>query len=156
MMLKPKSLRNALEKAVPVLKNNPDMLRVFIDNGTVASTLAASLSFEHQYTLNLIVTDYRGDLDLLIVPINAWLRENQPDIMTTDEGKQRGFTYLADINSDDSMDISINLHLTERTVVKQVDKILHVQHLSEPPLPIPVDRPTDLYINGERVSHWDE
>ncbi|MCY1685355.1 phage tail protein [Yersinia enterocolitica] len=155
-MLKPKSLRSALEQVAPVLRNNPDMLRVFIDNGTIATTLAASLSFEHQYTLNLIVTDWCGELDLLIVPINAWLRENQPDIMTTDEGKQQGFSYFADLNNNDSIDISFSFRLTERVIVKQVDKALHIKHLDEPLTSIPAERPTDLYINGELVSQWDE
>ncbi|HCN4591937.1 TPA: phage baseplate assembly protein V [Escherichia coli] len=74
-MLKPDSLRRALTDAVTVLKTNPDMLRIFVDNGSIASTLAASLSFEKRYTLNVIVTDFTGDFDLLIVPVLAWLRE---------------------------------------------------------------------------------
>ncbi|MBU5415416.1 phage tail protein [Serratia ureilytica] len=155
-MLKPKSLRQALYDAVPKLRTNPDMLRIFIDSGVIGATLAASLSFENRYTLNVIVEDYPDDVDLLLVPIGAWLRENQPDIMTTDEGKKKGFTYFADINSDDSYDISISLQLTERTLVKEVDRALHVSHVPEPPLPEPVARPMELYINGELVSAWDE
>ena len=54
-MLKPKSLRQALYDAVPKLKANPDMLRIFIDSGVIGATLAASLSFENRYTLNVIV-----------------------------------------------------------------------------------------------------
>ncbi len=50
-MYKPKSLRKALTDAVPVLARNPDMMRVFIDNGNLASTLATSLSFENRYRL---------------------------------------------------------------------------------------------------------
>lgn len=155
-MLKPKSLRKALEQAAPVLRNNPDMLRVFIDNGTIATTLAASLSFEHQYTLNLIITDWCGELDLLIVPMNAWLRENQPDIMTTDEGKRQGFSYFADLNNNGSIDISFSLRLTERVAVKQIDKALHITPLGEPPTPQFGERPTELYANGKRVSAWNE
>ncbi|MBU5415405.1 phage tail protein [Serratia ureilytica] len=155
-MLKPKSLRKALYDAVPKLRTNPDMLRIFIDSGVIGATLAASLSFENRYTLNVIVEDYPDDVDLLLVPIGAWLRENQPDIMTTDEGKKKGFTYFADINNDDSYDISISLQLTERTLVKEVDRALHVSHVPEPPLPKPVVRPMELYINGELVSAWDE
>lgn len=155
-MLKPKSLRKALYDAVPKLRTNPDMLRIFIDSGVIGATLAASLSFENRYTLNVIVEGYPDDVDLLLVPIGAWLRENQPDIMTTDEGKKKGFTYFADINNDDSYDISISLQLTERTLVKEVDRALHVSHVPEPPLPKPVVRPMELYINGELVSAWDE
>nr|DAN96974.1 MAG TPA: tail completion protein [Caudoviricetes sp.] len=123
-MLKPKSLRNALTDAVPMLKNNPYMLRVFIDSGKLSSTLATSLSFENQYTLNVIVTDFPGDIDLNRVSILAWLRVNQADIMTTDEGQKRGFTYEGDINNDDRADLSISLMLTERT--KEVGAELHI------------------------------
>ena len=151
-MLKPSSLRRALSDAVPVLKNNPDMLHIFIDSGAVASTLALSLSFENQYTLNLVITDFTDDIDWLLVPINAWLREHQPDI-TNDP---KGFTYLADINDNGSCDISISLKLTERVIVKEIDKALHVTHAPEPPLPIPVERPVALHINGELVSTWHE
>ncbi|HCN3006972.1 TPA: phage tail protein, partial [Escherichia coli] len=109
-----------------------------------------------RYTLNVIVTDFTGDFDLLIVPVLAWLRENQPDIMTTDEGQKKGFTFYADINNDSSFDISISLMLTERTLVSEVDGALHVKNIPEPPPPEPVTRPMELYINRELVSKWDE
>lgn len=155
-MLKPDSLRKALTDAVPVLRNNPDMLRLFIDNGKIASTLAASLSFEKQYTLNVVVTDFTGDIDLLLVPVLAWLRVQQPDIMTTDEGRKKGFTYYADINNDSSIDISMSLLLTERTLVKAVNDVLHVETLPEPEPPEPVTRPVAIYMNGELASQLDE
>ena len=86
-MLKPDSLRKALTESVPVLSKKPEMLRLFIDNGKINSTLAASLSFEKQYTLNVVVTDFTDDFDLLLVPVLAWLREQQPDIMASEEGR---------------------------------------------------------------------
>lgn len=137
-MYKPKSLRKALTDAVPVLARNPDMMRVFIDNGKLASTLAASLSFENQYTLNVVVTDFTGDIELLLVPIQAWLRIHQADIMTTDEGRKKGFTYFADINSNDSADISISLMLTERTLVREDGGKLHIETVPEPQPPEPL------------------
>lgn len=155
-MKKPDSLRKTLTDAVPALRTNPDMLRLFVDNGKIAATLAASLSFEKQYTLNVVVTDFTQEIDLLLVPVMAWLRENQPDIMTTDEGQKKGFTWYADINNDSSVDISISLLLTERTLVKQVGGALHVQNIAEPLPPEPVTRPVELYVHGELVSKWDE
>jgi hypothetical protein len=155
-MLKPASLKKALFKSVPLLRDNPDMLHMFVDGGVINATLAASLSFENSYTLDIVVTDYTGDLNLLIVPINVWLREHQPDIMTTEEGKKRGFTYVADINNDDSKDVRMSLQLTERTIVKEVDRRLNVTPLDEPPLPVPVHQPMELYVHGELVSKWDE
>jgi hypothetical protein len=155
-MLKPASLRKALFKSVPLLRDNPDMLHMFVDGGVINATLAASLSFENRYTLDIVVTDYTGDINLLIVPVNVWLREHQPDIMTTEDGKKRGFTYVADINSDDSKDVRMSLQLTERTIVKEVDRRLNVTQLDEPPPPVPVHRPMELYVHGELVSKWDE
>ena len=155
-MLKPASLKNAIFKSVPLLRDNPDMLHMFVDGGTINATLATSLSFENRYTLDIVVTDYTGDINLLIVPVNVWLREHQPDIMTTEEGKKRGFTYVADINSDDSKDVRMSLLLTERTIVKEVDRRLNVTPLDEPPPPESVHRPMELYVHGELVSKWDE
>ncbi|EIY4357350.1 phage tail protein [Escherichia coli] len=153
-MYKLKSLRKALTDAVPVLARNPDMMRVFIDNGNLASTLATSLSFENRYTLNVVVTDFTDDIELLLVPIQAWLRIHQADIMTTDEGRKKGFTYFADIN--DSVDVSISLMLTERTIVKESGDKLHVEQAEEPQPPEPVTRPVELYVNGELVSRLHE
>ncbi|CAM7595118.1 Phage tail protein [Phytobacter diazotrophicus] len=155
-MLKPDSLRKALTDAAPVLAANPDMLRLYVDGGNIAATLATSLSFEKQYTLNVIVTDFTGDFDLILVPVLAWLREHQSDILSTDTGQKKGFTFEADINSDSSFDISISLLLTERTLVDEVGAALHVRCIPEPSMPEPVTRPIELYIKGELVSKWDE
>jgi len=155
-MLKPESLRKALADAVPVLATNPEMLRLYVDGGNIAATLASSLSFEKQYSLNVVVTDFTGDFDLILVPVLAWLREHQPDILSTDTGQKKGFTFEADINNDSSFDISISLLMTERTLVREVGAALHVENISEPPPPEPVTRPVELYVQGELVSKWDE
>lgn len=153
-MLKPKQLREVLTKSVPLLQRNPDSLNMFIDNGRMVSTLASSLSFEYQYQLNLLVTDYDGNLDLLVVPVLAWLRENQPDIMANEEKRRTGFTFSADVISDTLIDISMNLQLTERVLVKDQDGALHVNHVGEPPLPENNSRPWQLYVKDELVSEW--
>ena len=101
--------------------------------------------------LNVTVTDFTDDMELLLVLVMAWLRENQPNIMSTGEGRKKGFTFYVDINNDSSVDISISLLLTKHTLVKQVDNALHVQCIPEPPLPEQVSRPETLYINDELV-----
>lgn len=151
-MLKPKQLREALTNSVPLLARNPDSLNVFIDSGRIASTLASSLSFEYQYQLNLVITDYADNIDLVMVPVLAWLRENQPDIMATEEKRRTGFIFKVDVLSDTLCDISIDLQLTERVLVKQDGDALHVDYIGEPPLPENVNRPLQLYVHGELVS----
>lgn len=83
-MLKPKQLRAVMTASIPMLQRNPDCLNLFIDSGRIVSTLATSLSFEYQDQLNIIITDYTDDIDLLIVPILEWLRVNEPDMMATE------------------------------------------------------------------------
>ncbi len=153
-MLKPNQLRRTLTDSVPLLQRNPDSLNMFIDAGRLASTLASSLSFEYQYQLNLVITDYGDDIDLVMVPVLAWLRENQPDIMATEEKRRTGFTFKADIISDTLCDISIDLQLTERVLVKQEGGALHVTHLNENPSPADDARPLRLFVKGELVSEW--
>jgi len=155
-MQKMKSLRQALTDAVPQLKTNPEMLRIFASEGNIDARLAASLSHEKIYTLNVAVTDFDGDPDLIFVPLAAWLRENQPDICTTDEGRKTGYRFRMDANDGDKLNISISLQLTERTIVKEENGALHVSYAPEPPLPELVTRPMELYINGELVSKWEE
>lgn len=156
-MHKQASLKKVLTEAVPGVANNPAMMRIFADEGVIESTLAASLSFVKRYTLNVIVTDYTSDIDFLLVPLLAWVRVNEPDIMTTAEGQKRGFTWYADINNDSSIDISISLRLSERTIVKEDgDGALHVSYAPEPLQPAPVTRPVQLWVQGDLLSEWDE
>lgn len=108
-MQKMKSLRKTLNDAVPQLLNNPEMMRIFADEGNIDARLAASLSHEKKYTLNVIVCDFVGDPDLIFVPVAAWLRENQPDICTLDEGRKKGYRFQMDLNDGDNVDISISL-----------------------------------------------
>jgi len=153
-MLKPQQLRKALTDSVPLLQRNPDSLNVFIDSGRIVSTLAASLSFEYHYRLNMVITDYTGDIDLLIVPMLEWLRVNEPDMMGTKEKQQTGFTFKADVISDTASDISIDLQLSERVIVKRVGDELHVEHVGENPLTENDASPMRLYAGGDLVSEW--
>ncbi|HDL7773031.1 TPA: phage tail protein [Yersinia enterocolitica] len=151
-MLKPKLLRQALTDCLPLLQTNPERLKMFVDGGRIVSTLAPSLSFENQYTLTLFIEDFPSDVDYLFVPILAWLREHQPDIMATEEKRRTGFIHKVDVMSDVLSDIRIDLQLTERAIVKEVDGALHVNHALEPTWPGAATRPTAIYFNGEVIQ----
>ncbi len=85
---------------------------------------------------------------------SAWLRVNEPDIMATKAKQQTGFTFKADVISDTASDISIDLQLSERVIVKRVGDELHVNHVGENPLPENDARPVQLYAGGNLVSEW--
>jgi len=76
--------------------------------------------------------------------------------MATPEKQQTGFKFKADMLDDGAYDIAIDVQLTERVIVRQIDAGLHVEHFPEPPLPEPVERPCELYLHGELVSQWHE
>lgn len=88
--------------------------------------------------------------------VSKWFRIGVEGVCTTDEGRKKGYRFQMDLNDGDSVDISISLQLTERTLVREESGALHVSYAPEPPLPKPVTRQTELYINGELVSKWDE
>ncbi|WP_312059663.1 phage tail protein, partial [Pantoea septica] len=77
-MQKPQQLRAALSRSVPQLQQNPERLTMAIAAGTVVATSAPSLSFEYRYRLELTLADVEQDIEAVIVPLLAWLRDNQP------------------------------------------------------------------------------
>lgn len=155
-MHKLKSLRQALIDAIPQLNAHPERLQMSVGSGNIDARLAPSLSFEKRYALNAKVSGFAGDSEGFFVPVLAWLRENQPDMFTLDEGHKNGYTFAIVLNDDDTMDISISVQVTERILVSLEQGALHATYSPEPPLPEPVTRPKELYINGELVSKWED
>lgn len=154
-MHKLKSLRQALIDAIPQLSAQPERLKMSVGSGNIDARQAASLSFEKRYELNAKVSGFIGESEGFFVPVLAWLRENQPDIFTLDEGRKNGFSFTIVLNDDATMDISIRVQLTERILVSEEQGALHATYSPEPLLPEPVTRPKALYINGELVSEWE-
>lgn len=152
-MNKPASLRQALADAIPDLKRNPDNLHVFIDEGRIIATGVPSLSFEYRYTLNLIITDFTGHPDSVIVPIIAWLHRHQIDMLQNRDLMRDGFSFEADILSHTAMDLSIKLALTESVSVQAGAGGYQINHPAEPLLnPFEDVENWTLFVNGQAVS----
>ncbi|UQY43284.1 phage tail protein [Mixta hanseatica] len=134
-MNKPQSLRHALNKAVPYVRENPDRLHLFVDNGSLVATAAASISWEYRYTLNVVVTDFTGDQNLLMAPILYWLRDNQPDALQNPDEREKLFTFEVDILGNGACDLSLNLKLTERVLAREVNGQMQIEAVPEPDEP---------------------
>ncbi|WP_432239903.1 phage tail protein [Herbaspirillum robiniae] len=131
-MYKPQNLSDYLTKAVADLKQNPERLHVFLDEGGTRATATAGLSFEYDYVLNLILTDIGLDLDLVFVPLLAWMRVHQKDAFANPDNIKKAIRFEVDMNSAKSLDLSIKLALTERTIVKREEGgRLHIDHPPE-------------------------
>ncbi|RDE04690.1 phage tail protein [Sphingomonas aracearum] len=128
-MKKPESLKSILLEAVPDLAAAPDKLALFVDKGSVASRGTASLSFEYRYTLSLVVMDYAGDVDALMVPVLAWIAREQPDLLFRDG--QEPFSFEVEILDGNTADVSIAIELTERVRVERTAGGLRTEHLSD-------------------------
>lgn len=132
-MIKPAALRAALTAALPDLARDPDRLLVFIDAGSVVSTHAEGRSFEYRYTLNLIITDFTGDPDAVMIPLLDWVREHQPELMANWTHHER-ITFEVDVLANDAVDLSIALPLTERVGVHtDAEGGTTIEHYPEPP-----------------------
>ena len=155
-MYKPHSLGEHLKKAVPDLRQNPDKLHIFIDEGGAISTGTASLSFRYDYVLNLIVTDFTSSLDALFVPLLAWLKVHQAEIFSNPELRAKAIKFEVDINNHESSDISMTLMLSESVRVKRLDGgMLHVEHIAEPQeMPPYADDFWQLYQGDSLLAQW--
>lgn len=131
-MRKPDSLKTLLLATVPGLDKSPERLALFIDRGQIVGGNGRSLSFEYRYTLNLVVESFTGSLDMLMVPILAWIAEHQPELLGV-PGAQP-FTYEAEILDEESQDISVMIALREPVIVTPKDGGGYaVSHPVQPP-----------------------
>jgi len=155
-MYKPKHLSQHLINAIPDLRQNPDKLHVFLDEGGALGTATASLSFCYDYVLNLIVTDFTASYDALFVPLLAWLKVHQAEIFSNPEWCAKAIRFEVDINNHESSDISIKLMLSERIVVTTLEGgMLNVEHAAEPQsTPVYADDFWQLYQGDSLLAQW--
>jgi len=132
-MKKPEQIRKLLEKHSLLIKNNPDKLHIFIEDGGVVASAAKSLSFEYQYKLNIVILDYAESVDYLMVPIIAWMYVNQNEKMGNSDLRQDAIKLEVEQSNDQSCDIGITLSLTERVIVKNGDNGLEYKHVNDQP-----------------------
>lgn len=155
-MNKPNSLRTHLLATVPALEHNPDRLLVFIDQGSVRCTAAGkSLSWEYSYKLQIILTDFAGHPDTVMLPLLGWLSVHQSELLTNLTKSAEGIQFEADIIDASKVDLAITLQLTERVVVgKDEQGATTITHPGEPqPSPDFAD-PTWPPAGADGTAEW--
>lgn len=110
-MIKLQALRQHLLNAVPDLKRGPEKLLTFVQDGGIAFARGQHLSHEYRVDAQIIVTDYRGSLDTLMIPLLQWLSRYQPDL-DPDEAVR----LEAEILSNNAWDLALTVRLTERVI----------------------------------------
>lgn len=117
-------LRAHLLASVPGLKPNPDKLITFIEDGNIEFWEGDNLSHMYVMPIRLIVLDYAGDVDDIVIPILTWLKLREPGLNPTDT-----ISFEAEMLNNNSFDLSISLNITERVIVKTTDSGNDVEHV---------------------------
>lgn len=144
-MNKLQDLRSHLLTWIEELKKSPENLLTFADKGKIVCN-SVTLSFEYQYIANVILTDFAGDTDKVMVVVLAWYQQHQQD-----KCFPTNFEFEADILANDKVDLSIKLELTERVIVgkNSAGQIESITHPPEPMLDTETFAwPANLFING--------
>lgn len=129
-MKKSDDLRAAVAAALPEFRNEPDRLRIWIENGTAQCRQTASLSFGFAYRLNLLFVEASSDIALVALPIFRWLRVNQPDLLAPGAA---GFSFDVDVLDNATCDILVQLDLAENVAVASTpDGGWTLDYLAEP------------------------
>jgi hypothetical protein len=132
-MNKPESLRAHLLATIPELQHSPDRLLIFIDNGKVRCTAAASLSFEYSYELQIILTDFAGHPDSVMLPVLGWVSVHQSELLENLNKSADGIQFEVDVLDNSKVDMSLTLPLTERVIVgKDNQGNTTISHPGEP------------------------
>ncbi|MBH9536929.1 phage tail protein [Novosphingopyxis sp. YJ-S2-01] len=119
-MNKSDSLRAAIEAAFPVeCRRNPDRLHVFVDKGRIAARHGAEEDFEYRYKLAVILTDFAGDVDLLMATVLTWLRVHQPSRLQNHDQGNEAFGFEAVILDPKKADVEITIDIEEAVAVRR-------------------------------------
>lgn len=110
-MKKLTALRDHLLSSVPDLRNSPERLLTFVQDGQIQFQRGRNLSHEYQVDAQIVVTDFGGELDTLMIPLLQWLAHYQPDLDPAEAVR-----FEAEILSHQAWDLALTVRLTERVV----------------------------------------
>lgn len=111
-MKKLEFLRTHLINSIPGLKANPDKLLTFIEDGRIEFHRGLNLSHQYSVPARIVLTDYSGDIDVVMIPLLQWLSHYQPDL-----APEEAIQFQAELLNNRAWDLAIDVTLTERVVV---------------------------------------
>ncbi|MES2042598.1 MAG: phage tail protein [Pseudomonadota bacterium] len=158
-MLKPDLLRAALVAAIPEYGTDPDRLAIFIESGKIATRFAPpNYNFEYRYKLKVILLDYTGHVDVVMLAVLRWIHVHQPDLLQRRDTADAAIAFDAEVMGEAKVDLDLSLDLTEAVrLLPRDDGGLDLEHLPEPTLAVAFDDVPDgtllqeVYSNGELI-----
>ncbi|TRM52860.1 phage tail protein [Achromobacter sp. LC458] len=146
-MRKANELREYLTRHNRFLNEFPDRLHVFVEQGNIHCSATRSLSHEYRFTLTIVVTDYAGSTDALMLPLLAWIRVKQPELMANKDRRENGISFEVELLDNNAADVEIKIPLTERVIVQSArdGKGMVAVHEDEP-------ADEDLPLDAEEIT----
>lgn len=129
-MKKTELLRKTLVAESQWCKARPEQLTVWAEKGSVEIEANGEPSFLYRYEIRMLVTDFPEHIDALMLPILAWVHQQQPDLLLNPDSNKK-ITFEADILSDDTADILITIPVWERVTVASQNGVATATHLPE-------------------------
>jgi len=127
-MNKPASLRAHLLANVQELRDNPNRLGLVVTQGRLHCTAATSLSWEYAYQLRLTLTDFAGDVDLVLLALLLWVRANQSELLVNLDQAAQGIGFEMTTTG-----LALTLPLSERVLAeRQADGSYQLRRPAEP------------------------
>jgi hypothetical protein len=130
-MQKPASLRAALTAAIPEIRDQPDRLVIWVEDGAVRARQTETQGFAFQYPLSVLLRELSTDIAIVALAINRWLRRHQPDLLAGGAGDS--YKFETDVLDNATADILFTVALTENVAVTpQEDGSWSIEYLVEP------------------------
>ena len=110
-MEKLNQLTDHLRHHVPGLRNNPDALVVFAENGQLDCHHQSTLNFGYRFNAVLIFSDLGCHTDFVFVPLLDWIRQHETELPAD------GVRFMATPLDGERYDLRIELPLSQRVMV---------------------------------------
>ncbi|EPQ5849843.1 TPA: phage tail protein [Klebsiella variicola] len=130
-MKKAELMRDALTRNNTWCKANPELFIVWVEKGHIQIEATGEASFMYHYTIQVLVVDFPGQIDDLMLPLLAWAWQQQPDLLLNPDNNRK-VEFDADIINDDVADILFKVPAWERVMVtKDAFGKPKAEHLAE-------------------------
>ncbi|HHT0302240.1 TPA: phage tail protein [Raoultella planticola] len=129
-MKKAELLRAALIAGNTWCKANPEQITVWVEKGHIQIEATGEASFMYHYTIQVLAMDFPGQIDYLMLPLLAWVWQQQPDLLLNPDNNRK-VEFDADIVNDDVADILFKVPVWERVIVTDENGTPKAEHLGE-------------------------
>lgn len=113
-MLKIDRLRAAITTALPELKRSPENLSIWIERGAGRCQGTSTDAFGFAFEANVLVKEMASEIAVLAHAIFRFLRVDQPNLLVPGND---GFTFDADILTNGTADVLLQIQLTQNVTV---------------------------------------